>query len=171
MPLRERTHSRGFLLAYSGRGWCTPPSAWSRRETRSIPTASVRGGSEGRASATRGSRWREAAPSGGRPAVCRPGSGEWWRSYWAGPEQLKAFSSSSMAPFFSSVFFTKHQRPSLPIFFLVTLFPAKKSLHSWTCEENKLVTFMMVLRTLLVEGEIQTSPSGRTVREASLLST
>ena len=109
------TH-QGFLLAYSGRGWCTPPSAWSRRETRSIPMVSVHGGSEGRASATRGSRWREAAPSGGRPAVCRPGSGEWWRSCWAGRGSSRPFPVPPWHPSFSSVFSPKHQRPSLPIF-------------------------------------------------------
>lgn len=109
---------QGFLLAYSGRDWCTPPSAWNQKETHSIPVVLVHGGSEGRASATHGSKWREAAPSGGKLAACRPGSGEWWHSYWAAPDSSRPFPVPPWHLSFSSVFSPKRQQLSLPIFLL-----------------------------------------------------
>lgn len=111
---RKRLAYRGSPLSYSGRDWCTPPSAWSRKETRSIPVVSVRGGSAGRASATLGSKWREAVPCGGKPAACRPGSGGWWRSCWAAPGSSRPFPVPPWPPSFSSVFSPKHPPLSLP---------------------------------------------------------
>lgn len=153
------TH-QGFLRAYSGRGWCTPPSAWSRRETRSTPGVSVHGGSAGRASATRGSRWHEAAPSGGRPAACRPGSGGWWRSYWAGPGSSRPFPVPPWHPSFSSVFSPGHQRLSLPTFLPhhpVSSQEVSSQLDLW--RKINLSRSWWCCAQLLVEGEIQTSPN------------
>lgn len=82
---------RDSLLACSGRDWCKPPSALTRRGTRSTPEVSVRGGSAGLASATLCSRWRAAAPCGARPGACRPGSEESSRSCWAGRDNLRLF--------------------------------------------------------------------------------
>lgn len=114
---RRLTH-RGFPLSCSGRDWCTPPSAWSRKETHSIPVASVHGGSADRASATLGSKWHEAVPSGGRPAACRPESGGWWHSCWAAPGSSRPSPVPPWPLSFSSVFSPKHPPLSLPIFLL-----------------------------------------------------
>lgn len=102
-------------------------------ETRSIPTASVRGGSEGRASATRGSRWRGGSPFPRWETCSLPSrEREWWRSYWAGPGSSGPFPVPRTL-FFS--FFTKASTAfSAHFSSSLTLFPAKKSLHSWTCE-------------------------------------
>lgn len=130
----------------------------SRRESPQHSNRLQFVGSEGRASATRGSRWREAAPSGGRPAVCRPGSGngDAVTGLARAAQGLFQFLHGTLL-FFS--FFTKASTASLPIFLPQFCFQPRSLFTAGLVKENKLVTFMMRLRTLLVEGEIQTSPN------------
>ena len=64
---RARAARPEILLWRSGTDWCRLPSVSSWRETCRSPRPSTRGGTEGRASARRGSRWREEGLYGGRP--------------------------------------------------------------------------------------------------------
>lgn len=90
----------------------------------------------------------EAAPSGGRPAVCRQGERGMVTQLLGWPGQLRAFSSSSMAfSFLVSTTSTTH-----PTHFSRASFDQGISSSQLDfVKENKLVAFMMVLCTLLVE--------------------
>ena len=84
LPVDQITHL-DCLPVCSGRGWCTHPSVWSQRGTRSTPGPSARGATAGRANATPDSKWHAADLSYGTPAAVRPGSGGLSHSYWADP--------------------------------------------------------------------------------------
>lgn len=102
-------------LVCSDRGWCTRPSVWNRRGTRSTPGPSAHGGTAGPASATPDSKWHVADLSCGTPAAVRPENGGLSHSYWADPGSWVPAPDPPWLPFSFSVSSPKLPQPFLPI--------------------------------------------------------
>ncbi len=105
-----------FQLVCSDMGWYTLLSVWTRTDTRTPLGVWARDGTAGQASATRGSRWREAGLSCETPAAAHLATGGWSHICWAVRGCWGPSPSPPWHPFSSSASSPGRPQPSPPIF-------------------------------------------------------